>query len=332
MTHRFNVSQLILAVICTILIGALAGYSVQVAVASPVLNGQETCPDGGGWTKIDSDDLSSYPVNGADGYCFKAGSDTSEGCTGGIFNDIPEGGFNQPYCGLSHWSYHMPDGEETPVPTDTPEPPPDAVYWSEEDCDGYEVFRRVGDGPDESMTSGSWSDPYSLESVSGTLNDGHQFTVEEPEECLQFPTPTPTDEPCTENCEPRPTPTSTEPPDGDDEPRLPRTGFLPDTSAPTEWDGRAWKEPDSVNTWYGHAGVGGIAEDWLYLNPGDTFEFYGMEYVVTGWFKVAPESVWVIDGARDMNPFGLTLITCTGYNTQTKEWRYRLVVYAIPTE
>jgi len=131
--------------------------------------------------------------------------------------------------------------------------------------------------------------------------------------------PTPTDEP--------PAPTPTHLPDDNDKPER-----LPNTGSPTEWDGRAWQEPSSKNTWYGHNGVGGIATSWTLLNPGDTFEFYGMEYVVTGWFKVAPESTWVIDGALDMSPYGLTLITCTGYNTQTGEWAYRLVVYAVPVE
>ncbi len=82
-----------------------------------------TCSDGDGWTKIDSGDLSQYPVNGADGYCFKAGPYTA--------SSIPAGGFGQEgscndgvqYCDLSHWSYHVgvqPTG--TSVPTNTPPP------------------------------------------------------------------------------------------------------------------------------------------------------------------------------------------------------------------
>lgn len=77
----------------------------------------DNCPNtGGGWVKIDSNDLSSYPVTGATQYCFKAGSANSVGCTGGKFDSWP-----QPTgtCGLSHWSYYIPF---TPTPTNTPKP------------------------------------------------------------------------------------------------------------------------------------------------------------------------------------------------------------------
>ncbi len=86
---------------------------------SATVNAAGTCPDGGGWTKIDSDNLSSYPVAGADDYCFKAGPFTT--------GSIPAGGFGQEgactedhieRCGLSHWSWHA------SIPTDIPEPTP----------------------------------------------------------------------------------------------------------------------------------------------------------------------------------------------------------------
>ncbi|WKZ25524.1 MAG: hypothetical protein QY322_04045 [bacterium] len=70
--------------------------------------GQETCPNGGGWTKVDSSDLSQYPVSGATDYCFKAGSDNSRGCTGGLFDSWPQPAGT---CGLSHWSYYIPPEE-----------------------------------------------------------------------------------------------------------------------------------------------------------------------------------------------------------------------------
>lgn len=90
--------------------------------------GQTQCPTSAGWTKIDSNDLSTYPVAGATAYCFKAGSDNSEGCTGGLFDAIPVGGFVQPYCGLSHWAYYI---GTTPTPTLTPTPTPECT----EDCE-----------------------------------------------------------------------------------------------------------------------------------------------------------------------------------------------------
>lgn len=83
---------------------------------------QETCPDGGLWVKIDSGDLSLYPVSNAVEYCFKAGNFLDD--------EIPEGGFGQDgsckngiaYCELSHWSYKI--GEITPTPTIEPTPEP----------------------------------------------------------------------------------------------------------------------------------------------------------------------------------------------------------------
>ena len=71
--------KLIIAVV--VILAIVSG--VMVAQAEPV------CSDGGGWTKIDSNDLSLYPVDGAVEYCFKAGSSNSKGCVGGIFNEWP---------------------------------------------------------------------------------------------------------------------------------------------------------------------------------------------------------------------------------------------------
>lgn len=78
---------------------------------------QDTCEHTNGWTKIDSDDLSTYPVPGATAYCFKAGSDNSQGCTGGLFTTWPQ---PEGTCGLSHWSWY--GGTLIPTPTVTQEP------------------------------------------------------------------------------------------------------------------------------------------------------------------------------------------------------------------
>ena len=55
---------------------AAALLVMGLALGAPLLAGANgTCPDGpvtgGVWTKIDSGDLSLYPVDGATAYCFK---------------------------------------------------------------------------------------------------------------------------------------------------------------------------------------------------------------------------------------------------------------------
>lgn len=93
---------------------------VMFALTAGTVSAAETCPDGGEWTKVNSDDLSQHPVPGATQYCFKAGSwDT--------VSSIPAGGFGQEgpcsehisQCDLSHWSYFIPD---TTPPTGEPNP------------------------------------------------------------------------------------------------------------------------------------------------------------------------------------------------------------------
>ncbi len=70
----------------------------------------QTCPDGGGWTKIDSGNLNQYPVSGATEYCFKAGTE--------VYDDLES--WQSSGKDLSHWSYYLPERTSTPVPT--PEP------------------------------------------------------------------------------------------------------------------------------------------------------------------------------------------------------------------
>ena len=106
-----------------ILLAVIALFFLAVRTSA---EGQDTCPTTSGWTKIDSNDISLYPVAEATDYCFKAGSDNSRGCTGGLFDEIPEGGFSQPYCGLSHWAYFVPTTSPSPSPTDSPIPSPTA--------------------------------------------------------------------------------------------------------------------------------------------------------------------------------------------------------------
>ena len=103
---------------------------IIIAIASVIFWGMvvsiyaqtPTCPEGDGWTKIDSNDLSTYPVEGAVDYCFKFGSPSSEGCTGGISSVWPPDVEN--YCGLSHWSYLLGTPTLTPTPRVSPTPTP----------------------------------------------------------------------------------------------------------------------------------------------------------------------------------------------------------------
>lgn len=86
---------------------------------------QSTCPDTNGWTKIDNGvwppTNPTYPVDGATEYCFKAGSDNSRGCNGGIFNSWPQPAGT---CGLSHWAYYVSTSTPSPSPSVEPSPSP----------------------------------------------------------------------------------------------------------------------------------------------------------------------------------------------------------------
>ena len=82
---------------------------------------QETCPQDGSWTKVDSDDLTLYPVASASAFCFKAGSDNSQGCVGGLFDTWPQ---PDGTCSLSHWAYFIGEIELTETPTSTPSTTP----------------------------------------------------------------------------------------------------------------------------------------------------------------------------------------------------------------
>lgn len=115
----------------SLLIGkAIATAFTNATRVEPVLaNNSNVCPDGGGWTKIDSGDLSQYPVDGATQYCFKAGLFKTD--------TIPQDGFGQEgaceaghieRCELSHWSYFIPQETPTATPTSSPAPTPDPRF------------------------------------------------------------------------------------------------------------------------------------------------------------------------------------------------------------
>jgi hypothetical protein len=104
MKFRWFVLLAIAAVWGGTMVGGFLAVDADTAFAS------ETCPHTGGWTKIDSGDLSLYPVDGADGYCFKAGTETYSS------KEAWEASGKD----LSHWSYHMPDPTQPPPPIATP--------------------------------------------------------------------------------------------------------------------------------------------------------------------------------------------------------------------
>jgi len=87
----------------------------------PQAEAGDVCPQGDGWSSHQDPPLSNV---GASNYCVKGGSENSEGCDG----YLDEGGWEyvnsvvdaENACGLSHWSYELPDPTDTPVPTDTP--------------------------------------------------------------------------------------------------------------------------------------------------------------------------------------------------------------------
>jgi len=90
----------------------VASFFLNFGNVSTIQNAQakqEVCPDGDGWTKIESSTF--YPVAGAVNYCFKAGPYVT------FSTEFPEGGFGQPGgcsasnpqgCTLSHWSFLTP--------------------------------------------------------------------------------------------------------------------------------------------------------------------------------------------------------------------------------
>jgi LPXTG-motif cell wall-anchored protein len=97
------------------------------ALAAPPAT-QNVCPEGDGWSNH-QDPGSFGSVEGADQYCVKGGSSSSEGCTGyleiGSFEYVSGFVGASGYCGLSHWSYQQQSTStpEDPTATPTPEDP-----------------------------------------------------------------------------------------------------------------------------------------------------------------------------------------------------------------
>ena len=279
---------------------------------------QSTCPDGGEWTKIDSDDLSEYPVPDATEYCFKAGSDNSQGCIGGLFDSWPQ---PDGTCGLSHWSYRINEPIPEPDPSATDEPQEWTNYTSDSNCDGWIVYSQeyVGSEPisePEEEDYDQWFDPESDESF--LWED--TIWIEEPQNCNEEPTQTPeptiTSEP-TETPEefPTPTPTQMEPTPTATEERLPSTGDGLSTGAWLCW---------GSNVYCAHNGVpGSEAEQWVFLYPGATINFQETTYQVESVERVTPEEIQSLDNATD---YDVVLLTCTNYSGGV--WLNRIIIFA----
>ena len=128
------------------------------------------------------------------------------------------------------------------------------------------------------------------------------------------PTTVPTD------TEPSPTPSDTNP-----------TVDLPNTGSPFGiGPNTVWQEPRlPANLYLGHNGSGGIGEDWVLLDIGShyTSPYIGGDYEVAGRMRVLATDTWVLDTIRSWN--GVSLLTCSGYNPLTGEWKYRVVLFLI---
>ena len=139
------------------------------------------------------------------------------------------------------------------------------------------------------------------------------------------PDQTPTDEP------PGPTTTNEPTNDDDDKPeRLPNTGALPTTVDPFTWAPDVWREdglPENLLLTHNGAKTG-FGSQVVQLQRGDVFGHPSLgssDYEVVGVLRVDAEDVWVLDTVQNFD--GLVLMTCSGYNTSTQIWRFRVFVF-----
>lgn len=206
-----------------ILFALLALMLVTTASATT----QETCPDGDGWTKVETvGDPMSITITAPAGFlvddvCTKRSTIVE------FFYDQMVAVFTKCYDdhAISHYSYTLTEIEPTP----TPEPEYWLDAWVEQDC--VEACLKIAVMDGEDMVAGPflvgctpWLLPYELEIAgpwsSGAYNAGAPYgtliyeavgELPEDEICLQSrPTPTP-DEPTPTPGAPTPTPTPVEP-------------------------------------------------------------------------------------------------------------------------
>ena len=190
----------------------------------------------------------------------------------------------------------------------------------------------------------------------GSPNSGHETDYEGPCEVIE-PTPLPTDipptpteipnEPTTEpSAEPTaiptdgpgptdipdvpdPTPTvgPTEPPVVYTDPELPRTGGSPFEFSPNV----VWQIEGYDNLVLSHNGTAsGLGAEWVQLSVGQIYTLGGFDYQVTGRWRVAADSTYVMSVIREFE--GVVLLTCSGFggiNSATGEgiWKYRVLIF-----
>lgn len=286
--------------------------SACLLTAQIVLN-QETCPEGNGWTKVETaGDPMSITIE-ADPGCLIDDVCTKRATIIDWFWDQFVAIFTVSYDdhAISHYSYTQvcePDNTSTPTatPTETGEP-----------------TSTVTATATATVTATFTADPTATLSMTPTstvtaTNDPEQptKTPTEPEE----PTPTDTPEEPTET----PTPTHTFTPEPSETPirtptKLPNGGPVFRTNLSLD----AWRI-SSLNTWAGHNGLDrAIGESWVSdLWEGDLYFFGGAYWIVESRFKVSPWDTWVIDSAP------LVLLSCSDWTG--REWMARWVWQLTP--
>lgn len=97
---------------------------------------------------------------------------------------------------------------------------------------------------------------------------------------------------------------------------------IPSTDDPFVWGPRTYHEdgfPERV--WFTKQGRSGeLAADLVVLLRGETLEFGAGLYELTGMVQVDEFGVWAAFLPSDM-----TLITSTGFNATTGDWKYRVI-------
>ena len=97
---------------------------------------------------------------------------------------------------------------------------------------------------------------------------------------------------------------------------------IPDTGDPFEWGPRTYHEDGfPKRVWFTKQGRSGeLAAELVVLLRGETLEFGAGLYELTGMIQVDETGVWAAFLPSDM-----TLITSTGFNATTGEWKYRVI-------